>query len=147
MLQHNEFKDHIIAVSAHSSLKQPHLAPFDTVDAESKLRNGGTGTLSLSYGSESKEQVFEFSDSDPSSLIVVADTVNGHDIEFDSRGVDYEMRSFARCITEKSGMVSRSLSPEEALGDLEIVEKMLKSSERDGEEMKLEYQNWWKYTK
>lgn len=141
LLQHNEFNDRITAVSARSSLKQPHLAPFDTVDAEFKLRNGGTGTLSLSYGSESKEQVFDFSDSHPSSLKICGDAVNGNNVEFDSRGVDHEIRSFAKSITEGSGMVDRSLSPEEALGDLEIVEKMLESSERGGEEVTLDHQN------
>lgn len=105
------------------------------------MRNGGTGTLSLSYGSESKEQVFAFSDSLPSSLKICGDAVNGNKVEFDSRGVDHEIRSFAKSITEGSGMVDRSLSPEEALGDLEIVEKMLESSERGGEEVTLDHQN------
>lgn len=95
----------------------------------------------MSYGSESKEQVFDFSDSHSSSLKICGDAVNGDIVAFDSRGVDHEIRSFAKSITEDSGMVDRSLSPEEALGDLEIVEKMLESSERDGEEVTLDHQN------
>ncbi|KAE8346443.1 hypothetical protein BDV24DRAFT_147599 [Aspergillus arachidicola] len=52
--------DGLAMVAAHSSLRQEHLAPVDTVDALVKTRSGATGVLSVSYGSEINDSLFEF---------------------------------------------------------------------------------------
>ncbi|KAE8131583.1 hypothetical protein BDV38DRAFT_275805 [Aspergillus pseudotamarii] len=56
--------DGLAMVAAHSSLRQEHLAPVDTVDALVKTRSGATGVLSVSYGSEINDSVFEFTCAD-----------------------------------------------------------------------------------
>ncbi|KAE8418348.1 hypothetical protein BDV36DRAFT_308716 [Aspergillus pseudocaelatus] len=56
--------DGLAMVAAHSSLRQEHLAPVDTVDALVMTRTGATGVLSVSYGSEINDSVFEFTCAD-----------------------------------------------------------------------------------
>ncbi|OJJ88505.1 Gfo/Idh/MocA family protein [Aspergillus glaucus CBS 516.65] len=129
-------------VSAQCSLRQPHLAPIDTIQATLGTKNGTQGTLSLSYGSESNDQIYEFNYGS-SPITLDGDTLtNQGEIAFNGRGVTSEIRIFAYSILEKSGVVHQSMSPEEALADLEVMEKMIQSSERGGGKMTLEYQVW-----
>lgn len=129
-------------VSAQCSLQQPHLAPIDTIQATLGTKNGTQGTLSLSYGSESNDQIYEFNYGS-SSITLDGDTLtNQGEIAFNGRGVTSEIRIFACSILERSGVVHQPMSPEEALADLEVMEKMIQSSERGGENMTLEYQVW-----
>ncbi|QMW43768.1 hypothetical protein G4B11_007138 [Aspergillus flavus] len=113
--------DGLAMVAAHSSLRQEHLAPVDTVDALVKTRSGATGVLSVSYGSEINDSLFEFTCADG---VVTLDfdrlTVNGegYDVPFEGRGVNKELVEFAESITTGDGIATR-LRPEEALADLE----------------------------
>lgn len=144
LLSRNVNNDSITTVSAHSTLQQAHLAPIDTVKAVVKTKNGATGVLSLSYGSEFKDQLFEFCDSDNTAhpgLRVDGDDVNALNVPFTSRGVDCEIGSFLRQVRERREVVDGRMSPEEALGDLEVMEKMFLSGERNGEEMRVDYQD------
>ncbi|KAE8146385.1 ribosomal protein L32e [Aspergillus avenaceus] len=115
--------DGLATVSAHSSLQRGHLAPVDTVDVLSKTRTGATGVVSLSYGSEFNDSLFEFACVD--GVITLAGdriTVNGKDYEvpFEGRGVNKELAEFAESVTSGAGLATR-LRPEEALADLEMV--------------------------
>ena len=129
-------------VAAHSSLRQEHLAPVDTVDALFMTRSGATGVLSVSYGSEINDSVFEFTCADG---VVTLDfdrlTVNGesYDVPFEGRGVNKELAEFAESITTGAGLATR-LRPEEALADLEVMEGIFTSSEKSGENRHLHLQ-------
>ncbi|KOC15483.1 hypothetical protein F9C07_2067657 [Aspergillus flavus] len=118
--------DGLAMVAAHSSLRQEHLAPVDTVDALVKTRSGATGVLSVSYGSEINDSLFEFTCADG---VVTLDfdrlTVNGegYDVPFEGRGVNKELVEFAESITTGDGIATR-LRPEEALADLELSEAL-----------------------
>ncbi|GFG27032.1 60S ribosomal protein L32 [Aspergillus udagawae] len=134
--------DPVTMISAQSCLQQQHLAPLDTVDAVMKTRSGATGVLSLSYGSAFNDQVFEF-DCERGLVALNFDrlTVKGesNELAFDGRGVSREVAVFATTIAN-GGSVDKRQSPEEALADLEIMEKMLTSGERDGERQSVELQ-------
>ncbi|GFG05846.1 60S ribosomal protein L32 [Aspergillus udagawae] len=122
--------DPVTMISAQSCLQQQHLAPLDTVDAVMKTRSGATGVLSLSYGSAFNDQVFEF-DCERGLVALNFDrlTVKGesNELAFDGRGVSREVAVFATTIAN-GGSVDKRQSPEEALADLEIMEKMLTSA-------------------
>ena len=138
-----ETHDALTSVSAQSCLQQKHLAPVDTVNAVFKTRHHAAGVMSLSYGSRNKEQTFEFA-GEGGDLTLNGDTVTTEnkttEVEFSGRGVREEVRCFAQNILDNRGMVDKAISPEEAMADLEVMEKMLMSAERNGERMALEFQ-------
>ncbi|KAJ5800261.1 uncharacterized protein N7518_002329 [Penicillium psychrosexuale] len=123
-------------LSAQSQLQKPFLPPVDTVDAVAKTKSGATGVISLSWGSSFNDQIFEFACEKGVVTLNFDDvTVNGekHHVEFDGRGVVPEVAAFANSIV--NGKPDSRQSPEEALADLEILEQMLRSGEKDGERM------------
>jgi predicted dehydrogenase len=128
-------------LSAQSQQQQTFLPPVDTVDAVAKTESGATGVISLSWGSAFNDQIFEVACEKGVVTLNFDDvTVNGekHHIEFDGRGVVPEVAEFADSIV--SGKPTRRQSPEEALADLEILEQMLRSGEKDGERVQLHLQ-------
>ncbi|OQE44210.1 hypothetical protein PENCOP_c002G06062 [Penicillium coprophilum] len=128
-------------LSAQSQLQQSFLPPVDTVDAVAKTESGATGVISLSWGSSFNDQIFEFA-CEKGVVTLNSDdvTVNGekHHVEFDGRGVVPEVAEFANSIL--SGKPDSRQSPEQALADLEILEQMLRSGEKDGEKVQLHLQ-------
>lgn len=134
--------EHITALSAHSQLQQAYLPPVDTVDAVAQTGSGATGVISLSWGSPFSDSTFEFA-CEKGVVILKGDdvTVNDevHHIEFDGRGVGPEVTEFATAIMNGRPVEKRQ-SPEAALADLEILEQMLKSGERQGERLSLRLQ-------
>jgi len=142
MLEDSTYKNPLATVSAQCSLQQPHLAPIDTIEATIEAKKGTQGTLSLSYGSESNDQIYDFIYGS-SSITLDGDILTDRgEIPFTGRGVTSEMRVFACSILDRSGVVHQRMSPEEALADLEVMEKMIQSSENGGERIALEYQVW-----
>lgn len=128
-------------LSAQSQLQKPFLPPVDTVDAVAKTKSGATGVISLSWGSSFNDQIFEFACEKGVVTLNFDDvTVNGekHHVEFDGRGVLPEVAAFADSIV--NGKPDSRQSPEEALADLEILEQMLRSGEKDGEKVQLHLQ-------
>ncbi|OJJ51221.1 hypothetical protein ASPZODRAFT_12059 [Penicilliopsis zonata CBS 506.65] len=126
--------DPVVSLSAHTSLQQEHLPPVDTVDAVMKTRSGATGVLSMSFGSAFKDSTLEFScEGGIVTLTFDGVFVNGVDqnIPFDGKGVVTEVAAFAAAIGRGEALDPRQ-SLEEALADLEILEKMLVSG---GEKM------------
>lgn len=134
--------DPVTTLSAHSNLMQEHLPPVDTVDAVMKTKSGATGIFSASYGSDFKDFGYEFS-CEGGVVTVTYDgvTVKGEkqDVPYDGKAVVPEVADFAASIA-KGGPLDKRQSPEEALADLEILEKMLRSGEKDGEKMQLSLQ-------
>lgn len=134
--------EHITALSAQSQLQQAYLPPVDTVDAVVQTGSGATGIISLSWGSPFKDSTFEFA-CDNGVVTLKGDdvTVDGkaHHVEFDGNGVGPEVADFAKAIVSGSPVEKRQ-SPEAALADLEILEQMLKSGERQGERVDLQLQ-------
>lgn len=134
--------EHISAVAALAQQQQSYLPPVDTVDAVVQTRSGGTGIVSLSWGSLFNDNIFEFA-CEKGVVTIHFDgvTVNGKDqtIEFDGKGVVPEVAEFATAIVN-GRPVEKSQSPEEALADLEVLEQMLQSGERQGERVQLSLQ-------
>lgn len=134
--------EHIIALSAQSQLQQAYLPPVDTVDAVVQTGSGATGIISLSWGSPFKDSTFEFA-CDKGVVTLKGDdvTVDGkaYHVEFDGNGVGPEVADFATAIVNGSPVEKRQ-SPEAALADLEMLEQMLKSGERQGERVDLQLQ-------
>ncbi|KAH1298513.1 hypothetical protein KXX48_003115 [Aspergillus fumigatus] len=134
--------DPVATISAQSCLQQQHLPPLDTVNAVMKTKSGATGVLSLSFGSAFDDSVFEF-DCEGGVVALNSDTLTikgeSNELAFDGRGVSREVAVFATTIAS-GGSVDKRQSPEEALADLEIMEKMLTSGERDGERQTVELQ-------
>lgn len=135
-------RDALTTVSAQSSLLQTHLPPVDTVDAVLRTKSGAPGVLSLSYGSPFRDSVFEFA-CEGGVVSINGDTVTvndeHHDIPFEGRGVAPEVADFAGSVANGRGVEKRQ-SPEEALGDLEMLEKMLTSGEQKGTRVELSLQ-------
>ncbi|KAJ9288044.1 hypothetical protein DTO021C3_4448 [Paecilomyces variotii] len=135
--------DPITTLSAQTRLLQEHLAPVDTVDAVLKTKSGATGVFSVSFGSDFKDTAYEIAcDGGVVTLTFDGVTVNGvkQDVEYDGRGVKDEVADFAASVA-KGGPLDRRQTVNEALADLEILEKFLKSGEKDGEKISLTLQD------
>ncbi|CAI7635055.1 unnamed protein product [Penicillium manginii] len=132
----------IKTVSAQSYLQQSYLPPVDTVDAVVKTRSGATGVISLSWGSPFNRHSFEFA-CEKGSVALNFDDVAVNDVKysvpFDGRGVSAEVAEFATSIINGKAVEKRQ-SPEEALADLEVLEQMLQSGEKQGEPVQLHLQ-------
>ena len=134
--------DPVATLSAHSTLIQPRLPPVDTVDAIMKTEKGAPGIFSVSYGSSFDDYGFEFACEN--GVVVLSRgsvTVNGEktDIDDTSNGVAAELGSWAESIVKGEGLDARQTA-EEALADLEILQQLLKSGEKEGEKVKLQLQ-------
>ncbi|KAJ5690598.1 hypothetical protein N7462_004990 [Penicillium macrosclerotiorum] len=132
----------ITAVSAQSQQQQSYLPPVDTVDAVVQTRSGAKGLVSLSWGSPFSDNIFEFAcEKGVVTMHFDGVTVNGvdHHIAFDGKGVVPEVAEFADAIVNGRPVEKRQ-SPEEALADLEVLEQMLQSGEKEGERVKLHLQ-------
>lgn len=134
--------EHVTVVSAQSQQQQSYLPPVDTVDAVVQTESGATGVVSLSFGSPLGDNSFEFACE--KGVVSLKDddvTINSetHTIEFDGKGVAPEVAEFATAVVNGRPVEKRQ-SPEEALADLEMLEQMLQSGERQGERLPLKLQ-------
>lgn len=134
--------EQVTAVSAQSQQQQSYLPPVDTVDAVLQTESGATGVVSLSFGSPFGDFSYEFACE--RGVVSLKDddvTINGetHTIEFDGKGVAPEVAEFATAIVNGRPVEKRQ-SPEEALADLEMLEQMLQSGEKQGERLSLHLQ-------
>lgn len=133
------------SVRAFTSQVQQHLPPIDTVTAIVKTASGATGTFQHSAGTLMSSFEWDVA-CEAGSVKSVGDVVtvtpkDGSPVEkaFEkSNGVKEEVESWAKGIV--SGTENKLQSPEEALGDLEFMEKMFTSGERDGEVQTYELQ-------
>lgn len=137
--------DRPAAVSARTALVREHLPPIDTVAALVTTKSGATGTYQHSVGSTLSSYEFDVA-YEGGSLRLAGDTVTvtpkggeaaKHDIAW-TIGVAEEVDAWARGI--RDGKRDLAQAPEEALADLEFVEKMFRSGEEGGKWMEYELQ-------
>ncbi|KPM36001.1 hypothetical protein AK830_g10583 [Neonectria ditissima] len=128
------------AVRAVTALVQPHLPPIDSASALVQTTSGATGTVQLSCGSHLKAFDWEFG-FERGSVKVNGQTVRvkraGDDQEEESvrefeysTGVAEEVAAWAAALV--SGTPDARMSPEEALADVEFLERMFVSGQQDG---------------
>ncbi|KAI6810018.1 NAD(P)-binding protein [Hortaea werneckii] len=134
-------------VSAFTQQLQPHLVPVDTVDATLRLANGSTGNFSVSFGTTFSGASWEIACEGGSVSVAGKDVIitpkGGKEVKEEKpealgSGVKAEVFAWADSIV--SGKQDDQQKPEEALADLECLEAMLKSGEKGGEPVSLQYQ-------
>lgn len=134
----------LTSLSAHTSQLQEWLPPVDTADAVVKTKNGVSGTINMSFGTTHKASDWYVacekgvvSMSDNKTLKFADESV---EIEDERTGVPPEVRVWGEALAV--GKPNEKQSPEEALADLELLEAMLRSGEKDGERIALTCQSW-----
>jgi predicted dehydrogenase len=141
------------ALTAYTTLLQEHLPPVDTVDSVWRTKSGISGTFSVSFGTTLSGSEYTVACEKGSvtitwvkgrSQVIVrlgeASEGNTSETEFanEGSGVKVEVAAWAESIAD--GTPNPAQSPEQALADLEILEKMLKSGEGGGKVQSLQYQ-------
>lgn len=133
----------ILSVVAYTNQLQKHLPPVDTIDAIAKVKDGATGTISISFGTTSTYGLWLVA-CEKNMVSVDREEVRiGPDVktvENERTGVPPEVRAWGEAIV--AGKQNHQQIPEEALADLELIEAMLKSGEQGGKEIVLECQTW-----
>ena len=138
-----------VSLSAFTTLLQEHLPPVDTVNAIWKTGSGISGTFSVSFGTTLSGGEYTIACERGSvtvegSKVTVRqgeekdENVSMTEFENQGSGVEQELAAWAQGIVD--GRPNPKQSPEEALADLEILEKMLKSGEENGKLEILQYQ-------
>ncbi|KAH6987252.1 hypothetical protein EDB80DRAFT_881686 [Ilyonectria destructans] len=124
-------------VRAVTSLVQAHLPPIDTVSAIIKTASGANGTFQLSCGSQLSAFEWDLGFEDGSVTVrgetVTVKRVDGEASvrEFErTSGVSAEVAAWAAGLVR--GTPDELQAPEQALADLEFLEKMFVSGEQDG---------------
>jgi predicted dehydrogenase len=136
------------ALTAYTTLLQAHLPPVDTITSIWQTAAGVPGSFSMSFGTTLSGSEYTVA-CENGSVSVNANKVtvrqglqkdgNSSTKEFEEDyGVKGEVKAWAESIA--SGKPNASQSPEEALADLEILEKMLKSGEGHGKTESLQFQ-------
>ncbi|KAL6874730.1 hypothetical protein J3F83DRAFT_728480 [Trichoderma novae-zelandiae] len=130
-------------VQAFTALMCEHLPPIDTVNAIIKTKSGATGVFQNSAGS--LLQAFEWNFSYDKGTIKVA----GETVTVQPAGGEEQVKEFARTngVSEEVAAWAQSLvdgkvnplqTPEQALADLEFMEKMFTSGDENGSTQKYE---------
>ncbi|KAF4121464.1 Oxidoreductase family, NAD-binding Rossmann fold [Geosmithia morbida] len=122
-----------------------YLLPIDTVNAIIRTRSGATGTYQHSMGSKMSAFEWHFA-YEKGSISIVGDTVtvkpDGRDeiVRHFPRApyVNEEVAAWARAIAD--GKPDPLQSVEEALGDLEFLERMFQSGEQNGALQRYQFQ-------
>lgn len=134
--------DRFTTVVAKSELKRAWLPPVDTVDATLETENGVKGTLAMTFAAEKfKKPTYTFTCEKGEVTVSFSDvTINGEtkDLKDERTGVPPEVRKWGEALAK--GEQNAKQTPEEALADLEVVEAMLRSGEKDGLKMDLKLQ-------
>jgi len=132
-------------VQAFTQQAQDHLPPIDTVSAIIKTRSGATGTYQHSAGSNVRafewDLGYEKGSVNANEETVTVTPVGGEKTvkQFErTSGVDEEVAAWAQSLAD--GKPNPRQSPEEALADLEFLEKMFKSGDENGTRQTYEFQ-------
>ena len=137
------------ALTAYTTLLQEHLPPVDTVNSVWQTKSGIAGTFSVSFGTTLSGSEYTIA-CEKGSVTIVGSKVtvrqgeekegNISETEFkdEGSGVKQEFKAWAESIVGKEANPKQS--PEQALADLEILEKMLRSGEEQGKGESLKYQ-------
>lgn len=140
------------AIIAYTNLLREHLPPVDTINSIWTTKSGISGTFSVSFGTTLSGSEYTIacekgsvSVIGPSKVIVrQGEEKDGNVSETDFKdtgegnGTEQEVAAWAQSIVD--GKPNSRQSPEEALADLEILEKLLRSGESQGKSQTLEYQ-------
>ncbi|KAH7313847.1 hypothetical protein B0I35DRAFT_279392 [Stachybotrys elegans] len=125
------------SVTALTHLSQPHLPPIDTVMAVVRTRSGAVGTYQQSSGSLAGafewDVAYERGRVQVKGQTVTVTPEGGEETvkQFErTSGVAEEVAAWAEAVA--AGKPDPLQSPEEALRDLEFLEKMFRSGEQDG---------------
>ena len=132
-------------VQAFTAQTQPYLPPIDTVNAIIRTKSGATGTYQHSAGSTLSAFEWDLGYEKGAIKIngqaVTVTPVNGEKTvkQFErTSGVADEVAAWAQSLVD--GKPNPLQSPEEALADLEFLEKMFKSGDQNGAQQKYEFQ-------
>jgi Oxidoreductase family, C-terminal alpha/beta domain len=133
---------------ALTSQVQEHLPPLDTVHAVIKTKPGTIGSFSISVGTTLSGR--EFSIACENGSVTASDTkvtvVRGTGANKEEHvklfpgtsGVKEEVKAWAESLA--AGRLDPLQSPELALGDLELLEKIFKSGDENGAPQRLNFQ-------
>jgi hypothetical protein len=137
------------AVSAFTTLLQEHLPPVDTINAIWRTKSGISGTYANSFGTTFTGS--EYAVACEKGTVTVtrgkvtvvqgeakSATPSVKEFKDEGSGVKQEVAAWAQAIID--GVPNPKQSPEEALADLEILEKMLRSGEGHGKTESLQFQ-------
>ncbi|KAI5806980.1 hypothetical protein EDC01DRAFT_608843 [Geopyxis carbonaria] len=134
-------KDALEKVSAFTAQNLEHLPPVDTMAATCKTKSGKVGFFSVSWGTT--DRGWEFSVAAEKGVVRVLpggkvelkkqgeDKATEELFKNEENGVKQEVKAFAESITK--GKLDSKQTPEAAMKDLEIIEKMLTSGDKGGE--------------
>ena len=143
-------------ISAFTSQLRDYLPPVDTVDATFQLSNGATGAFSVSFGTTFSGAEWSVACEEGTvsvdKTLVTTKSKGGEekteDVQDEVGNLKQDHVPIGSVVPEVFAW-ARSLkdlkwdprqSAEEGLADLEILETMLKSGERNGESIELEHQ-------
>ncbi|GAP84562.1 putative oxidoreductase NAD-binding rossmann fold protein [Rosellinia necatrix] len=138
----------VASVIALTSLVSSHLPPKDTVNAILQTRTGVLGSYVHCAGTTMKASDFHvaceqgYVEAGPDRVVTVRGV--GEDAKTEEKtfeksfGVTEEVHAWAEAVI--SGKPHPEQAPELALGDLELLEKMLTSGDQDGARQALQYQ-------
>jgi len=133
----------IKSLSAFTAQLQEHLPPVDTLNATLLLTNQASGTLSISFGTTDTGSEYLVACEHGNVHVSrgkVTITKNGKVVEEkefadEGNGVQQEIKAWAQSL--EKGNMNPEQSPEEALGDLEVLESALRSGENGGKVVEL----------
>lgn len=136
------------SVIGYSSLAQDYLAPVDTLSAAVKTRSGAIGSFNCSWGT-TIQRVAEYTVAcEKGSVTIEGDKgwvhhKDGRKEEKDfpftqGAGVLQEVEAWGTAIVQAKE--NPLLMPETTLGDLELLEGMLKSADENGAPKTLKFQ-------
>ncbi|OLN81158.1 hypothetical protein CCHL11_09522 [Colletotrichum chlorophyti] len=133
------------SVAAFSDLAREHLPPIDTINAIVKTKSGASGSFSVSMGTSLSAYDLEVA-GENGSVILSRDDLTVKPLDGEARtthfkytsGVKEEVQAWAEGLVP--GEPNPLQSPQEALADLEFLEKIFRSGEQDGAPQKLQLQ-------
>ncbi|KAI0206802.1 hypothetical protein F4808DRAFT_466749 [Astrocystis sublimbata] len=141
-------EDTIDTVIALTSLVTSHLPPKDTINAILRTKSGVVGSYTHCVGTTFKAFDFHvacekgYVEASPDKVVTVrglgADAKTEEKTFERTAGVKEEVQAWAAAIA--SGKPNLEQTPELALGDLELLEKMLTSGDQGGARQQLEHQ-------
>ncbi|KAH8725808.1 hypothetical protein GQ44DRAFT_706560 [Phaeosphaeriaceae sp. PMI808] len=136
----------ITAISAFTTQLQQHLPPIDTLNSTLLISNGASGTLSISFGTTDTGSEYLIACEKGSvhvtrgKVVVTKDGAVAEERDFkdEGSGVKQEIKAWAESL--ESGKWNPAQSPNEAIGDLEIIESALISGGQGGKVIELKLQ-------
>ncbi|CAG8951091.1 hypothetical protein HYFRA_00006489 [Hymenoscyphus fraxineus] len=142
-------KDKPTNLTAYTTLLQEYLPPVDTVNSVWQTASGISGTFSVSFGTTLSGSEYVVACEKGSVTVSFGKVTvklgeekenveSVKEFKEEGSGVKQEVAAWAKSIAD--GVFNTKQSPEHALADLEILEKMLKSGEAQGQGQSLKYQ-------